>query len=123
MLRASGASSNHRRISRLLDRLRSRAMTMVKAHRFFATVPNPRGHGAFRAFAHPYGFNASPHLSAIVRASSCDNADVVGNLSFQANGLTASMRSLECEVTPRSFASAGMRGSSAELQALRTMST
>ena len=33
------------------------------------------------------------------------------------------MITLECEVTPRALASAGMRGSSAELQALRTMSS
>src|SRR5207237_10738246 len=65
---------------------------------------------------------APPHFASISRASSAVSAEVGGYLSFQANGRTASMMALECEVTQASLSSAGMRGSSAELQALRTMS-
>ena len=64
----------------------------------------------------------SPHFASISRASSDDSAEVGGNLSIQANGRQASMIAFECEVTPRSLSGGGMRGSSAELQALRTMS-
>ena len=63
-----------------------------------------------------------PHFTSISRASSAVSAEVGGYLSFQPNGRTASMIALECEVMPERFASSGMRGSSAELQALRTMS-
>src|SRR3984957_17497669 len=63
-----------------------------------------------------------PHFASISRASSGDNAEVGGNFSRQANGRQASMIAFECEVTPSSLASGAMRGSSAELQALRTMS-
>src|SRR5690242_19450590 len=67
-------------------------------------------------------FSTLPHLSSITRASSCESADVVGNLSFHANGRHASMIAFECEVTPRALASGAILGSSAELQALCTMS-
>src|SRR6202045_2113692 len=63
------------------------------------------------------------HLSLIARESSNESADVRGNSSFHPNGLHASMIIFECEVSPRRRASAVMRGSSAELQALRTIST
>src|SRR5258708_11722319 len=63
-----------------------------------------------------------PHFASIPRASSGHSAEVGGNLSRHANGRVASMIALECEVTPRSLSSGEMRGSSAELQALRTMS-
>ena len=62
------------------------------------------------------------HFFSISRASSAVSAEVGGNLSFQPNGRTASMIALECEVMPARLCSSGMRGSSAELQALRTMS-
>src|SRR5262249_32775056 len=70
----------------------------------------------------PY-FNSPPHFSSIARASSNDSPEVGGNLSRQGNGRQASTISLECDVMPASLAASGMRGSSAELQALRTMST
>src|SRR5215813_15660980 len=63
-----------------------------------------------------------PHLSSMARASSCESAEVFGNLSFHANGRQASMIAFECEVMPRVFASGGILGSSAELQALCTIS-
>src|SRR5579864_735888 len=63
-----------------------------------------------------------PHFASTSRASSADSAEVGGNLSRHANGRQASMIALEWEVTPRSLSSGAMRGSSAELQALRTMS-
>src|SRR5712691_11705029 len=66
--------------------------------------------------------SASPHFFSTARASSWESADSFGKRSIHANGLTASMISFECEVTPRPLASGGMRGSSAELHALRTMS-
>src|SRR5262245_20337170 len=67
-------------------------------------------------------FNASPHFCTIARASVRESADVGGNCSIHANGRHASMITFECEVTPRDLSAAEMRGSSAELQALRTMS-
>ncbi len=77
-----------------------------------------------RRFCPPYGFfNALPHFASIVRASSGEIADTGGNRSFQANGLTASMMSFECDVTPSSRSTGAMRGSSADDHALRTMST
>ena len=66
--------------------------------------------------------STAPHFCSIARASSCEIADVGGNLSIQANGRQASMIAFECDVTPRALSSDGIRGSSAELQALRTMS-
>src|SRR5580700_8123956 len=62
------------------------------------------------------------HFSSIARASSGDSAEVGGNFSRHANGRQASMIALECEVTPRALSSGEIRGSSAELQALRMMS-
>src|SRR6266852_9859152 len=67
-------------------------------------------------------FNTLPHFSSIARASASESAEVGGNLSIQGNGRQASMITFECEVMPRALSAAGMRGSSAELQALRTMS-
>src|SRR2546425_7283194 len=58
-----------------------------------------------------------PHFFSMARASSCESADVGGNLSIQANGRQASMMTFECEVMPRSRSGAEMRGSSTELQA------
>jgi hypothetical protein len=43
-------------------------------------------------------------------------------LSIQANGRQPSMIAFECEVTPRSLSCGEIRGSSAELHALRRMS-
>src|SRR5262249_8700646 len=66
--------------------------------------------------------SASPHFCSIARASVRESAEVGGNCSIHANGRQASMITFECEVTPRDLSAAEMRGSSAELQALRTMS-
>src|SRR5262249_25337296 len=68
-------------------------------------------------------FNAAPHFSSIARASASESDEVGGHCSIQANGRQASIISFECEVTPRDLSAAEMRGSSAELQALRTTST
>ena len=67
-------------------------------------------------------YKTFPHFASISRASSGDSAEVGGNFSRQENGRVASMIALECAVTPRALSSGEMRGSSAELQALRTMS-
>ena len=65
---------------------------------------------------------AMPHLASILRASSWVSDEVGGNLSFRANGRQASMIAFEWEVTPAVFFSDGIRGSSAELHALRIIS-
>src|SRR5690349_20075894 len=66
--------------------------------------------------------SAKPHLVSMLRASSCVSDEVGGNLSFHAKGRQASMIAFEWEVRPAAFFSAGIRGSSAELQASRIMS-
>src|SRR5215510_9443666 len=58
----------------------------------------------------------------MARASSCESAELSGNRSIQENGRHASMIAFECDVTPCCFSPGAMRGSRAELQALRTMS-
>src|SRR5215467_2503586 len=77
---------------------------------------------AYAGMTAPNYFNTAPHFASIALASSSDSVEVGGNLSSQENGRQASITSLEWEVTPRSLSGSGMRGSSAELQALRTMS-
>src|SRR5262245_42332444 len=67
--------------------------------------------------------SASFHFASIAAASCRDSADVTGNSLIHDSGLQASMIILEWEVTPFFFSAGGMRGSSAELQALRTIST
>src|SRR5262249_46842045 len=67
-------------------------------------------------------WSASPPCCSIARASARESAEVGGNCSIHANGRHASMITFECEVTPRDLSAAEMRGSSAELQALRMMS-
>src|SRR5438552_13139026 len=66
--------------------------------------------------------SATPHFASILRVSSWVSDEVGGNLSFHAKGRQASMIAFECEVRPAIFFSAGIRGSSAELQASRIIS-
>ena len=67
--------------------------------------------------------NAAPHFAARASASTSAKAETGANVSFQANGLQASMIIFECAVCSRLRLAASMRGSSAELQALRMIST
>src|SRR5205823_1906057 len=67
-------------------------------------------------------FSAAPHFSSIARVSASESAEAGGNCSSHANGRHASMISFECEVMLRARSAGEMRGSSAELQALRMMS-
>src|SRR5262249_12889161 len=67
-------------------------------------------------------FSAAPHFSSIARVSASESTEVGGNCSIHGNGRVASMISFECAVTSRARSAGEMRGSSAELQALRMMS-
>src|ERR1043166_4600182 len=130
----------HGRFSRFPARLRKRKPRRQRVLRLLATrsdehqrcrrreVPAPDSGCALPSVASAAVTvapqrKAAIHLSWIARASSRESAEVRGNSSFHANGLHASMIIFECEVSPRSRASPPMRGSSAELQAWRTMST
>src|SRR5262249_59816686 len=85
---------------------------MLALHRIRDTRTNERP---------TFHLSASPHFCSIARASARESAEVGGNCSIHANGRQASMITFECEVTPRDLSAAEMRGSSAELQALRMM--
>src|SRR5262249_60678262 len=69
-----------------------------------------------------YYSNAGPHFSSMARVSASESTEVGGNWSIHAKGRQASMISFECAVTLRARSAGEMRGSSAELQALRMMS-